>query len=228
MKVSVVIPVYNEEKYIKKCLDSLMKQIDPPNEIIVVDNNSTDKTVEIIKKFPVRIVYETQQGTTQARNRGFNEARYEIIARTDADTILPYNWIKNIKNNIKDSSTVGITGATLFYDAPFAQLITNIQTYIFFKISKVFLGHIPLYGPNCAIKKKFWEKIKNSVCLNDKEVHEDMDLAMHLAPYGNICFIPSLQIKVSARRIKQNLYSILLDYSYRWFRTMLFHKHGLF
>ena len=51
MKVSVVIPVYNEEKYIKNCLESLMKQEEKPDEIIVVDNNCTDETINIVKKY---------------------------------------------------------------------------------------------------------------------------------------------------------------------------------
>src|ERR1035437_9820650 len=89
MKVSVVIPAYNEEKYIGACLDSLMDQKEKPDEIIVVNNNSTDNTAKIVKKYPVRLINEEQQGMIPARNRGFNEAKFEIIARTDADTILP-------------------------------------------------------------------------------------------------------------------------------------------
>src|SRR3989304_3585243 len=59
MKVSVVIPVYNEEKYIKNCLDSLMNQTEKPDEIIVVDNNCTDKTVSIVKKYKrIKIIQE--------------------------------------------------------------------------------------------------------------------------------------------------------------------------
>src|SRR6266567_2953645 len=94
LRISVVIPVYNEEKYLGKCLDSLMRQNVKADEIIVVDNNSTDNSVAIAKKYPIRVVFEKTQGMIPARNHGFNEARYEIIARTDADTILPVNWIK--------------------------------------------------------------------------------------------------------------------------------------
>ena len=99
LRVSVVIPVYNEEAYIGACLESLMKQNVKPDEIIVIDNNSTDNSVAIAQKYPVRIIHEKIQGMTPARNRGFNEARYAIIARTDADTILPVTWIKRIKKN---------------------------------------------------------------------------------------------------------------------------------
>ena len=101
MKVSVVIPAFNEEKYIGKCLKSVVNQIMPADEIIVVNNNCTDKTEVIAKKFGARIVKEKVQGMTPARNRGFNSVKYEIIARTDADTVVPKDWIKIIKNNFK-------------------------------------------------------------------------------------------------------------------------------
>ena len=62
MKVSLVIPAYNEEKYMKDCLVHIMAQQVRPDEIIVVDNNCTDKTVKIAKLFPVTIVKEPVRG----------------------------------------------------------------------------------------------------------------------------------------------------------------------
>src|ERR1700691_1182278 len=95
-----------------------MKQNVKADEIIVVDNNSTDRTVEIAQKYPVKIIHEIQQGVTPARNQGFNEARYEIIARTDADTILPPTWIKRIKKAFENPEVVAVSGPASFYDLP--------------------------------------------------------------------------------------------------------------
>ena len=64
MKVSVVIPSYNEEKYIGRCLEGIALQIEKPDEVIVVDNNCTDKTVEIAEKFGATIIKEKKQGMT--------------------------------------------------------------------------------------------------------------------------------------------------------------------
>lgn len=90
--VSVVIPAYNEERYLAACLTSLQKQTLKNFETIVVDNNSTDKTAEIARRFGAKVVKELKQGIIPARERGFREAKAEIIARTDADTIVaPYN-----------------------------------------------------------------------------------------------------------------------------------------
>ena len=68
MKVSVVIPVYNEEKKISNCLNSLMKQDEKPDEIIVVDNNCIDKTISIVKKYAtVKIIQEKKTGNDSSQ-----------------------------------------------------------------------------------------------------------------------------------------------------------------
>ena len=225
MKVSVVIPAYNEEKYIKNCLTNLVNQTEKPDEVILVDNNCTDDTTKIAAQFEIKIIIEKTQGMIPARNAGFNAAQYEIIARTDSDSNVPSNWIQIIKESFKEPDTVAVSGPVFFYDSSFSTIITTVQTFIFFNVSKLFLGHNVVNGPNFAIKKTEWEKIKDKVCMNDKEVHEDMDIAIHLHKFGNILFIPEMRTKVSARRIKYNLSSILTDYLYRWIRTMMFQKH---
>ncbi len=69
--ISVVIPAYNEENYIEACLKSLRNQkTNVPYEIVVCDNNSTDRTVEIAKKYADKVVYERRQGIGYARNKG--------------------------------------------------------------------------------------------------------------------------------------------------------------
>lgn len=228
LKVSVVIPVYNEEKYIGACLESLIKQNVKPDEILVIDNNSTDNSINIIKNYPVKIVHETKQGMIPARDRGFNEARYDIIIRTDADTILPVNWIKRIKKVFDNEDIVAVSGPASFYDLPSlvrsskskALSLKFIMSYN--KIVKQLLKHDCLYGPNYAIRKQAWEQIKSSVCLDDKKVHEDLDLAIHIAPLGKIKFMHSLVVKTSARRWKRP--EAYIEYLYRGLVSIQRHK----
>ena len=63
--ISVVIPAYNEEKYIENCLKSLLSQEEMPDEIIVVDNNSTDQTSKIVKKYPVTLISEKKKSNSK-------------------------------------------------------------------------------------------------------------------------------------------------------------------
>lgn len=225
MKVSVIIPAYNEEKRIEACLHALMKQKVKPDEIIVVNNNSTDKTVAIAKQFPVRIVKEKQQGMTYARNRGFNEAQYDIIARTDADTIVPPDWIQKIKKHFRDKELVGLSGPAHFYDLP--EIVPSsrwtLETFFsYIRIFKQVMKHDGMYGPNMALRKSVWEQVKNEVCLDDKEVHEDLDLAIHLAGFGKITFDSHFLVESSFRRWKK--IEPYFEYTNRGIKSIRKHK----
>jgi glycosyltransferase involved in cell wall biosynthesis len=227
MKISVVIPAYNEGAYLEACLRSLMRQTEKPDEIIVVDNNSTDATIAIAKKYPVRIVHEKHQGMIPARNRGFNEAKYEIIAQTDADTILPRNWIHKIKDAFsKDPELIALSGPPRYYDVPDIGLASRVMPKVVFRsyiaIMRSVLEHDCLYGPNKALRKSAWEKVRDSVCLNDDEVHEDIDLTIHLAPLGKIRFDNKLIVQSSFRRWKKVL--SYFEYSYRGINSVQRHK----
>lgn len=224
MRISVVIPVYNEEQFIGKCLTSLQNQIIMPDEIILVDNNCTDRTIEIAKKYKVKIVRETEQGIVHARNKGFNAAQFDIIVRTDSDAILPPDWIKKIKNNFENNNIDAVTGTAIFIDLPFK---TTLYTDFYLNLMKFLQnGRETLNGPNLAITKKIWDKVKNKTCNNDKQVHEDVDLACHiLKESGMIKRDQSLVIKVSARRIKYNPVSFFIEYPLRLIKTL--RKHAM-
>ncbi|MDU2673168.1 MAG: glycosyltransferase [Clostridium sp.] len=102
MKVSVVICTYNRESYLKLCLEGLFKNNEDRSlyEVIVIDNKSTDNTRQIVESFKVneeiRYVYEERVGLSNARNRGINEANYDIIAYLDDDAIPEKGYINNI------------------------------------------------------------------------------------------------------------------------------------
>jgi len=222
MKISVVIPVYNEEKYIDQCLSMLNKQIVKADEIIIVDNNCTDKTIRIAKKFNVRIIEEKKQGMIFARNKGFNSAKGDIVARTDADAIPPKNWVKKIKNNFKKYKIDALTGPIVFYDLA-------IKSTIPYRIGLRFLRMIKkgqiLLGPNMAVSKKIWNKVKNQICMNEDEVHEDIDLAIHIHQAGGIIHGDrSLIMETSARRIKNDPLSFFVEYPIRLTKMLIKHK----
>ena len=82
LSASVVVPAYNAESTLPDCLESLGQLVYPRDryEVIVVDNGSTDRTHELAKAYPVKLVTELRQGAASARNRGVREAGSEIIA----------------------------------------------------------------------------------------------------------------------------------------------------
>ncbi len=221
MKVSVVIPTYNEEKYIGKCLGSLINQTDAPDEIIVVDNNCTDKTVEIAQKFNAKIVKEENQGMIYARNAGFDNAKYELLARTDADVILPSDWISKIKENFKDQSLGALSGPAYYYNLPKKLQVSHFPSLYFFKIISLLIKTDCLFGPNMILRKLVWEKVRKEVCLNDKKAHEDIDLTMHICQYTKIKFDNNLIVKTTRVRWGQ----ISTVYAVRLMKMLYFHRH---
>lgn len=224
--VSVVIPAYNEEKNIEKTINSILLQTLKPDEIIVVNNSSTDKTGEIAGKKGVRVIHENVRGISSARNAGFNAARGDILVRCDADTIVPTNWIQEIKNSFTNNSVVAVTGPTDYFADDFPTWVAYyfgfVQNVLYFRLSRFVLGYHVLLGLNCAIRKTVWEKILNEVCVNDKIMHEDMDLSIHAHRYGKIVYTPTLRVQSSLRRLHKPI-SLFIEYPIKWLSTIIIH-----
>ncbi len=222
MKISVVIPSFNEEKNISNLLQSLLNQEEKADEIIVVDNNSNDQTVQIAKKFPVRIVHESKQGITHARNKGFDEAKYEIIARTDADNILPKDWIVKIKQAFESNKIDGLSGP-IYYRETHSE--STFYSQIYSKVVTLMLGTPVLFGPNMVITKKIWEEVKKDICLDDRRVHEDIDISIHITRHGGKILIDkTLVVPTSARRLYKTPWSFFIEYFIRLIRMFLDHR----
>lgn len=221
MNISVVIPAFNEERRIAYTLKSVFNQTKKPYEVIVVDNNSTDKTAEIAKAMGAKVVIEKAQGATFARNKGFNEASGEIIARTDADTIVPHNWIETFdKHFTNDPLLDAISGPAIFG----INFFTPIVKILVFETNKRIFGHYGLFGPNLAVRKSAWERVKNEVCLDDDKVHEDTDLSIHIGKEGKVGYDKSLKVRTSARRLRTSPKSLLIEYIIKWADMIAYHK----
>lgn len=226
MNVSIVIPVYNEEKRIKDCIESLINQSEKPDEIIVIDNNCTDKTIEIAKKYKEVTVYkENRQGILFARNAGFNKAKCEIIARSDADTILPIDWIKKIKQSfLKNKDIIAVSTPVFIYDFKNAERFAFFY-YIYMFVPLIMISHYPLVGPSMAIKRSVWEKIKNDLCFDQVKVHEDIDVSFHAKKLGIIYHDKTNLVMTSGRRLIHNPSSFFGEYTFRFFKMYWNHRH---
>src|SRR3989338_7346049 len=221
MKISVVIPLFNEEKYIASCLTSLINQEVKADEIIIVDNLSTDRTAEIVKKFDVNLIEAQSKGISHARDRGFNSAKYDILARCDADSVLPYDWIKRIKQNFSNEKIDGLIGPIIYYDLPFK---STVYAKFFIQFMRIMQKHHTIIGNNMAISKFIWEKVKSEVCTDNLIYHEDIDLAIHINKQGGVIKYDPLFIGyTSGRRIVSNPYSFFFEYPIRLSKTILGH-----
>ena len=185
MKITVVIPAYNEEGIIGKCLEAIAAQTVVPDEVIVVDNNSKDRTSQIAASFPfVKVISETEQGMIPARNRGAAEASGDIIVRCDADTIAYPGWIEVIKRGFENEKIDAMSGPADYYDLPIKPFFTFLQTLVFFRTWRFFKHSEIMFGSNMAFTKDIWKKILPRLAKHDPEMHEDMDIAININRRG--------------------------------------------
>lgn len=102
-KFSIIVPVYNVEAYIEKCLNSIKEQTEKDYEVIIVNDGTKDKSMEIVKKYPYKIVNQKNQGLSAARNRGVLEATGEYLLFLDSDDYLEKDCLKEIKKSLKNN-----------------------------------------------------------------------------------------------------------------------------
>lgn len=110
-QISVIIPAYNCEKTIGKCLDSLSSQDYPSFEIIVIDDGSTDNTARICRSYThVKLIQTLNGGPSRARNIGVQKAKGEILAFTDGDCILHHQWLRELVKGFTTNTVAGVGG----------------------------------------------------------------------------------------------------------------------
>ncbi len=179
-RISVIIPVKNGAAHIKELLDSLMQVDYDKNmlEIIVVDGNSTDNTREIVLRYPVKLLLEERPGLNAARNTGIKNCEGEIIAFTDADCIVPKNWLNKIVVNFRDFHVGCVGGNVVRYHNNF---LSHYSDESFIPVMRIFrrrevLNHIKPpqkypAGCNMALKRD----ILDNVGLFDEEIKYGFD-----------------------------------------------------
>lgn len=166
--LSIVIPIYNKEKYLRMCLDSLVRQkFDSSVEIIMINDGSTDRSLEICREYEkynnFRLFSTENRGVSAARNYGLDNSVGKYIAWVDPDDYVSNNWYKEIKQYIfKDFDII-------FFDNYYVDGIKNIKdsfgngtSYIDYNvwINKLNSGEIKSHLWSKVIKKKFWEKVR--------------------------------------------------------------------
>lgn len=205
LTLSIVIPVYNEQGYLRACLDAIAAQSVLPDEVIVVNNNSTDKTAEVAKAYKfVQLIDEDHQGIVYARNTGFNAARSDLIGRIDGDTILPPNWVAEIKHLYKTVGQPGnyaVTCPSIFRNRGWNVLWQSLHRLTYFWPSRLLMGHTTLVGSNMFLTRKLWLDIRGKTCTRS-DIHEDMDLAWHAYRAGaKIDFKKSFKASIVSRKM---------------------------
>jgi glycosyltransferase involved in cell wall biosynthesis len=201
MKLSLIVPAYNEEKNISKCLISLVSQSYPDIEVIVVNNNSKDATESVAKQYVKHVVTETQQGYIHAVRRGVAESGGDIIAFCDADSIYPSTWAREIVLTFeKNPGAVAVYGPCKTHDAGVLNILNGVA-YTGFVLTSKLLGLDNTAGFNFAIRKSAYEKV-GGYDPNYIKMSPDIELGKRLKKEGKIVLRPDLWVESSFRRFQ--------------------------
>jgi glycosyltransferase involved in cell wall biosynthesis len=207
LRVSVVVPAYNEEDTIGSCLDAILGQTAAADEIIVVDNDSTDGTAAVLRAYGDRIIslHEPRRGVYYARNTGLDAATGDLIARIDADTRLPTRWIEQIHELFIDPKVEAVTGPARYYDVELSRLVSWLDLLLRAAWARSTRQRLDwIYGANMAVRARAWRGVRGSLC-EDRRIHEDVDLGIHLFHAGyQVIFAPTLAAYTSSRRIRDS------------------------
>ena len=218
MKISLYIPTFNSENTIKRCLQSVLNQKLKPDEILIIDNNSTDNTIKLVSdiktrsKIPIIIIFQKKKGLGNARNLGVKNSKYNYIASVDSDCVANKNWLKELTKEFNNPNVAGVCGNLIEtkLNSPADKWRKQHMTQTWG--NKKILNPRFLYGANNIFLKK---AINDVGGYNEKFISnsEDVDISNKFKKKGfNLIYNPSAICK----HLRQDsLHSILNNY-YRW------------
>lgn len=202
LSLSVVIPVKDDAEHLRACLAALSRQTRVPDEIIMVDNGSTDGSAAVAQSFGATVVTCAQPGVPAASARGYDAATGDVILRLDADCVPGAGWVEMVERAFAQHPHVSVyTAGARFIDGPPALRAPLATVYLgsYALVCATALGHLPVFGSNLAFRRSAWLDVRSRVHRDDSELHDDLDLAFHLGERHSIRLLPHTQMGISMR-----------------------------
>lgn len=208
MTITIIIPALNEEKYLPMTFASIKKMDRQPDEIIVVNAQSEDKTGVIAKNFGAKVVTVDRRSIGYSRQKGLEAATGDIVAYTDADTILPTDWLSTVLTIMEKQKVVGVFGGFRVPDGPWwyrayingIQPITNTITYALFRIPFATGQNMAFYRTNALSAGGFPVDFK---------IAEDIEIARRVMSTGPIVFQQNFFVIASGRRGYEGFWQLI-------------------
>jgi glycosyltransferase involved in cell wall biosynthesis len=205
--IAAIVCAYNEARFLAPCLHSLLAQTRPPDELIVIDNASTDDTREVARRVPgVRLVHEPVRGLVTARETARRSTRCDILAYVDADCRAPLQWLERVERRFeRRTAAVAVTGPYRFYDWDWTgRALVKAYDWLVAPPTHVLVHHgfamgAVLYGGNFAVRRSTLERIGGF----DRTIEfhgEDANLGRRLTPHGLVSLSRDCWVWTSARR----------------------------
>lgn len=202
MKISVVIPAYNEERHLGECLEALLNGNEKPYEIIVADGCSTDKTRAIAEEYGAIVVENERKHAAGGRNTGIKRAKGDVIAFIDADCVPDKDWLKEIHKAFEEDNIDGL--GTYIEAAPAKNIYEEFWSHLSLQILMSY-GNEPYYvtektlntafiTASCAYKRSLLCEINGFSNFFGNNA-EDIDICWRALDAGaKLKYVPSAKI----------------------------------
>ena len=202
LRLSVVVPVKDDATQLARCLDALQMQTRPPDDLIVVDNGSSDGSARVAAAHGARVLRCDEPGIPAASALGYDAAGGDIIARLDADGVPAETWAASILEAFATRPDVdAVTGGARFADGPSWLRAPLAWSYLaaYQVAATLALGHPALFGSNFAMRAAAWRAARSAVHRHDALVHDDFDLSYHLGREHRIRYRAGLGMTIAVR-----------------------------
>lgn len=211
--MSVVLAAYNEEKLVGRCLDAILAQDYPKDlyDVIVVNNNSTDKTAQIVKEKGLKpYFYDKHQGAIWAKQYGVSQAKGEIVVVTDADTVVQKGWLEHVSRLMKNPKLQCVGGTVLALEGNLFSRVLLVA-FDYFSLAIRFVGVPFIWGCNIAFRKSAFEAVGGFN--TSLKTSDDWEFVVRIQKkYGLKSVLYSSKVRVKTSTRKQESISALIPY----------------
>jgi len=207
MTVTVIVCAHNEARYLRGCLYSLLAQSRPPDDILVIDNASTDETRAVAAEVPgIRVLHEPRKGLVVARETGRHASAGDLLLYLDADCRAPFTWVERIERRFaRDPGLLALCGPYRYYDWDWAgRTLVRAYDLTLAPLTQALVKHVlrigaVFYGGNFAVRRDALERIGGFD--TSIEFHgEDTNLGRRLSRVGKVSLCQDCYLYTSARR----------------------------
>jgi len=209
LKISVIVCAHNEAQYLPACLYSLLGQTRVPDEIIVINNASTDGTGDVARQVPrVRVLDEPRKGLTVAREAGRRVADGDLLVYLDADCRAPLTWLERVERRfLADRQLQALSAPYRFYDWDWwGRLLIRAYDVTLAPATQFLVKYVlgigtVFYGGNFAVRREALDQIGGFD--TSIEFHgEDTNVGRRLHRVGKVMLVHDCYLYTSARRYR--------------------------
>ncbi len=221
--ISVVIPAFNEEKFLPRCLDSLLNQDYKGDfEIMVVNNGSTDDTDKVASRYGVRVISCPEKGVIYARQMGASSVSGQIIVQADADTIYPQDWLSRIARHfVSHPESVALAGVYTYNKPPYWAKCEYFLRNVANVLSIFFLGNAAcISGANFAFRRQAYLKAGGYGL--DSLYPDQWGISHRLSKVGKVSYDRTLSVMTSVRSVESPFFFVLIGFILNTARTITY------